>query len=294
MKILISGSTGNVGKVLVDKLLELKYEVIELTRNYKKSLELFSEQTLKIDLNLNQDDFTKKIIEYDPEIFIHLASYLTSKDDYESLIKISKTNNLLLRALDSLKHSKSLSFLINTGSFSQFFDNSQKINDAYLYSAAKTADLAFLDYYSKTYGFKYVSIIPYTIYGSIDSNKKIIDLLIDSTKSKNKIKLTAGEQILDFTHIDDLVKFYVRLINNNNNYSNGETLKFGTGIGTSIRDLAHLIEQITGKKTNVAWGYRKYRMNDIMKAVSPKIKDFKFIKLKSGLEEYIKLTETIN
>lgn len=110
MKILISGSTGNVGKVLVDKLLELKYEVIELTRNYKKSLELFSEQTLKIDLNLNQDDFTKKIIEYDPEIFIHLASYLTSKDDYESLIKISKTNNLLLRALDSLKHSKSLSF----------------------------------------------------------------------------------------------------------------------------------------------------------------------------------------
>ena len=263
MKILVTGSTGNVGSLLVNNLINNGHEVIEITRNIKKSREKFSDKTIKLNVDKNQNIFKKKIKEYKPEVCIHLASFLSSNDDFYSLKKISDTNFLLLRVLDSLKDIKEFKLFINSGSFSQYLKNDDEINPAYLYSAGKNSDLTYLKYYSNTYKFKSLSIVPYTIYGSIDSKKKIIDLIIDSLRSKQAIELTNGKQILDFIHIKDVVKFYSSIVENYQSIKNESIIKLGTGVGTSIRDLAKLVEKISFKKVNIIWGAKKYRKNDM-------------------------------
>ena len=111
MKILVTGSTGNLGTLLVNNLINNGHEIIELTRNIKKSQEKFSDKTIKVIIEKNQDNLKKKIKENKPEVCIHLASFLTSNDDFYSLKKISETNFLMLRILDSIKDIKEFKFL---------------------------------------------------------------------------------------------------------------------------------------------------------------------------------------
>ena len=42
----------------------------------------------------------------------------------------------------------------------------------------------------------------------------------------------------------------------------------GTGTGTSLKQLAKLIEIVFGKKTNINWGGKPYRKSDVMHAVA--------------------------
>ena len=94
-KILVTGSTGFVGQHLVKKLIDLNYSVLEITRNKKKSNQLFNNCTTK--LSLNDENFTRKVLEFNPRIVIHLASYLTSSDELtelEKLINFEMNNQL--------------------------------------------------------------------------------------------------------------------------------------------------------------------------------------------------------
>ena len=77
---------------------------------------------------------------------------------------------------------------------------------------------------------------------------------------------------LSIKRIGDKNELITHVINNFKKYlqlRNGEEFFLGTGYGTKIRDVASIIEKITGKKCNINWGGRPYRSRDIMHAVAP-------------------------
>lgn len=266
MKILITGSTGFVGRNLVPKLISNGHEVLELTRNINKSNKFFGDKTIK--LEIQDSEFKYKILKFNAEIVIHLASYLSSSDGFEEGKKLIKTNIFFLyKVLDSISKTQ-LKLFVNTGSFSEYKDCDSNLKPAYLYAATKTSSRAFLDYYSTTYHFKYCTVIPYTIYGVKDPARKIIDIIYESISSNKPLNLSPGKQILDFIHVDDVTDFYLLLVNNSHKFSNKSNFKLGSGVGHSLRQLANLIEEITRKKTNINWGGIKYRSSDIMYAVA--------------------------
>jgi nucleoside-diphosphate-sugar epimerase len=265
-KILITGSTGFVGRNLVPKLIFEGFEVLEITRDISKSLSLFRDKTKKIVV----DDilFKQKVVDFKPDIVIHLAAYLTSSDSIVDIEKLLNTNLFFLsKLLDALSNS-SIKLFVNTGTFAEYFYGDNLFLPAYYYAATKTASRSIVDYYSNAYRFKQATIVPYTIYGGKDSNKKIIDIIFDSIESKEKIDLSPGNQILDFIHINDVLEFYIKIIHNEVNLPIKTNFKLGTGIGHSIKDLANLIEKKTGKKTNINWSGKDYRKSDVMYAVA--------------------------
>lgn len=264
MKILVTGATGFVGKYLIQKLRNFDIRIIvrNINTNYPKEIQIvYSEEHL--------DLFQKNVKSYNPNIVIHLASYLTSSDDIRSIRNIIDSNILFPSILlESLK-STDLELFINTGSFAEYYYNDGRENPAYFYSASKIAIKPIIKYFKNIQGFKTINIIPYTIYGGKSKSKKVIDYMLDSVDSELYLEMTNGEQVLDFIHIDDVTDFYVHCINNIDMLNDEETYHLGTGRGTSIKELSNIIEDLTNKKTNINWGSKEYRPLDIMRATAP-------------------------
>jgi CDP-paratose synthetase len=174
--------------------------------------------------------------------------------------------------LSILGDCQSFKLFVNTGSFSEFASGTEQIHDAYLYAATKSAFRVLLEYYSRTKGFNYITATPYSVYGGKPTVKRLMDYLIESINAENPVPMTGGEQILDFIHVNDIVSFFISLLNHPflfDSLQNGDEFHLGTGKGTSIRQLATMIEDITEKKCNIQWGGRLYRKQDIMYAVAP-------------------------
>ncbi|AEF83117.1 NAD-dependent epimerase/dehydratase family protein [Leadbettera azotonutricia] len=263
MRILITGATGFVGSTLLPKL--SKHNIKVAVRNVSDDIG----RNIQILADDNFDRFKREIELFAPEIVVHLASSMIKNDDVYSIKNIIDSNILFTSILlESLKNT-SLRYFINTGTFAEYYLNDGDLNPAYYYSASKCATRYIIKYFKNLIGFKTINIIPYTIYGGVSKTKKVIDYIIDSLDSIVPIEMTKGEQILDFIHIYDVVNFYVYCIENLNKLTDSTDYHLGTGIGTSIRELAVLIEHINGKKANILWGAKQYRDLDIMKSIAP-------------------------
>ncbi|MFS2187015.1 NAD-dependent epimerase/dehydratase family protein [Mucilaginibacter sp. Mucisp84] len=294
MNVLITGSTGFLGKHLVPKVIEAGHHVLELTRDADKSEKLFGITTSKYVVTDDQDALTDALDVFKPEIAIHLASYLTSSDSYVDMKRLLDSNLLyMMRLMDALKTSK-LRFFINTGTFAEYFKGDANIDPAYLYAATKSASRYFVDYYSKAYGFKAATVIPYTIYGGNDSQKKIIDYIYESIITPEPVNMSPGGQVLDFIHVNDVVDFYLELISNYQSVPGKSVFKVGTGVGHTIKQLAEIIAQKSGTPCNINWGGKSYRPTDVMYAVADTSLqkdlfnwDAKVV-LETGVEDYLR------
>lgn len=293
MRILVTGSTGFVGSNLIPKLVE-NNQILEITRNLEKSERLFGTSTEKYLLNDKQDELVDKVKKFNPQIVIHLAAKLGSSCEYTETIKFLDANiYFLTRILDSIKDCN-VSLFINTGTFAEKYNNVELSSPAYFYAATKTASRSLVDYYSQLCSFKQLTIVPFTVYGKSDTNKKIIDLIIDSLNSSSSIPLTQGNQILDFIHIDDVVEGYLKAIDKLEFLPNKSNIELGTGKGYSLREVADLLERISSKKANISWGAIQYRPLDPMCSIAKKSEindvtgwDAK-IPLEKGLKLYLK------
>ena len=264
IRILLTGGTGFVGSHLVPLLKNYDYKIVVREISLKYPLE----KQILYDIKLT-DEFKKKVKEFNPSIVVHLASYLSSNDDSQSIIKIIDANILFTSILlESLK-STDLKTFVNTGSFSEYYLNDGFENPSYFYSASKIAIKPIIKYFKNLKNFKLINVVPYTIYGGLSRSKKVIDLLVESSLSVEPIDMTNGEQVLDFIHVKDVVEFYHECIINHEIISDNAVFHLGTGRGVSLRDISTILRDEFNIKVNVNWGALKYRELDIMKAVAP-------------------------
>lgn len=295
MKVALTGATGFVGQNLIPMLLSghPNLELLTLNKDVTKAEKFYPSSIYPNCTHIHVTEWDR-LIEFDPEVVIHLATVTTASNDTEVIRAMLDANiqfGVLL--LDALTKCRSLKLFVNTGTFAEYRFGNGAFESAYLYAASKTAFRAFVDYYSQLAGFRYITVVPYSIYGGKMTVKRIMDFIKESMDNENPVDMTMGEQILDFIHIDDIIKFYIYVIDHIQSIcnlgKNGEDFHLGTGRGTSIRDVAAIMEHLSGKKCNINWGGRPYRDRDIMYAVAPIAKTY-FL---TGWKAEISITEGI-
>lgn len=285
MKVLITGATGFVGQNFIPALIKKspQISIMTVSRSVEKAQQLFPDSHCQ-HISTGQ---LKQIVEYNPDVIFHLATLSTSRNDEDIISSMIDANITFgVNLLHYLSLCKNIKLFVNIGTFAQYRLGTQTVSDAYLYSASKTAFRQFVNYYSHLYNFKYVHLVPYTIYGGKSESKKLIDYIIESVHSEKAVDMTKGEQVLDFVHVDDVVSFFIFLIENISLFrfiNNGEEFHIGTGIGTRVRDLASLVEKTFNAKCNINWGGRPYREMDTMYSVAPIAKNLEILKWKASI-----------
>lgn len=290
MKIAITGATGFIGQNLIPILIQnCPYiELLTLNRNVNKAEELFPSLIYSQCNHIHITEW-EKLICFNPDVIFHLATISTARDDTNIISQMLNANIefgvLLLNALSKCSNVK---LFVNTGTFAEYRFGCENFDSAYLYAASKTAFRAFVEFYSKLAGFRYINIIPYSVYGGKMTIKRIMDYILESINSKEPINMTKGEQILDFIHVSDIARFYIYIINHIKDFctliNNGENFHLGTGVGTSIREIVSIVEKQSSKKCNINWGGIPYRKNDIMYAVAPIGKTLSFTNWKAKID----------
>lgn len=265
MKLLITGVTGFIGRNLIPFLKKeiAGIQILGIVRNVNLSTKILTPAEL-----CTIED-RERIIKFSPEYVIHLASHNSASDDSETLDRLLESNIVFgSKLLDILSQCNGLKMFVNTGSFSEYKWGREE-NPAYLYSATKSAFRSILKYYASKCGFKTVSVILYSVYGGLRTQKRLVDYIMDSIGSSEKVKMSPGAQRLDFIHMDDVCNFYFKLLKCESYMGENEEFHVGSGSTVTPREIVGVIEELTKYKCNVEWGGLPYRPNDIMYACAP-------------------------
>jgi CDP-paratose synthetase len=303
MKIVLTGITGFIGMNLMPQLSKLgkDNEYLTLNVDIEKAQMMYPSKKYHNFKHVQVSDL-ESVVTFNPDIVLHLAAIVTPTNNTEIILPMIAANiefGVLL--LDALQKCDNFKLFVNTGSFAEYRFGPNNFDSAYLYTATKTAFRTFVAYYAGLgKGFKYITAVPYSVYGGTMTVKRLFDYMAESLDAPTPVDMTKGEQVLDFIHVDDVAAFYAYTVAHVDEFlvlpNNGEEFHLGTGKGTSIREVAALMEDISGKKCNINWGGREYRERDIMYAVAPIEKNkcgWKAeIEIREGLRKFIERNES--
>lgn len=131
------------------------------------------------------------------------------------------------------------------------------------FAVAKLAGIKMCQAYNRQYRTNFISVIPANVYGindRFDENAHVVSSLI---KNFHEAKIKAQESVTiwgsgkskrDFLYVDDIADACLFLMKN---YNSSEIINVGTGVETSIKELAELVRQITGFKGKIIYDTTK-------------------------------------
>jgi CDP-3, 6-dideoxy-D-glycero-L-glycero-4-hexulose-4-reductase len=204
---LITGSTGYIGGKLAVHLADQGWHISLLVRpGVDKSLHPHLDKCNWYEYDGTVNSLHKISIDSNKCVVFHLAAYASVKKEFDSIDLLIESNILLGMHLLSFMQYKNLSHIIFTETYWQF-DKYGNDNPNTLYAATKMAFSNILKYSSK-HGINSTCLVLYDVYGLDDDRPKLINHLLKERLSKGVIKLSSGKQIMDYIHIDDVLKAF--------------------------------------------------------------------------------------
>ncbi|NOR49034.1 MAG: NAD-dependent epimerase/dehydratase family protein [Methanosarcinaceae archaeon] len=287
-KILITGGLGQVGSYLVDKLCSTA-EVTVLD-NYSST----TRESVPNGVTIVRDDIlsqrARELVTQN-DVVIHTAAQISvarSMDDplFDVRNNVFGTLNLLEAARSSNIHK-----FIYFSSAAVYgnpeylpIDEAHPQNPLSPYGASKLSGEKYCTMYHKAFDVPTVCIRPFNIYSPRQDPSNpysgVISKFIERVKeNQSPIIFGDGTQTRDFVSVHDIVDIVLLAIDNKK--AEGEVFNVGSGVPTTITELAQIIIDIYGANVDIEYtdsmpGDIKHSSSDISKARSigfePKVK----------------------
>ena len=263
---LVTGATGFVGSHLVKRLVQdgWKTHIVCRTDSQLPTSSEFTEIAKHI-YDGSTDSMIKCVAEAKPDIVFHLASLFLSQHETKDVNDLIQSNVLFGNQLLDAMRVNNVSKLINTGTSWQHYNN-EDYNPVCLYAATKQAFETLLEYYVQACNFKAITLKLFDTYGPDDPRPKIFNLLNKAAITGQPLDMSAGEQLIDLVHIDDVVEAFSicaqRLLENE--VRQKEIYAVSSGHALPLKELVDIYVKVTGQRLNINWGSRAYRYREVM------------------------------
>ena len=264
---LVTGATGFVGSNLVERLVQEGWQthIVCRTDSHIPDTPEFI-NVIKHIYDGSTDSLIQCVENAKPDIVFHLASLFLSQHESKDIEALIQSNVLFATQLIEAMRVNNISRFINTGTSWQHYNN-EDYNPVCLYAATKQAFEALLDYYVKACGFKTITLKLFDTYGANDPRPKLFNLLNKAATTRQALDMSAGQQLIDLVHIDDVIEAYLiaaqRLLEDK--VIQHENYAVSSGQPLPLKDLVELYAKVTEQTVNVNWGARPYRYREVMK-----------------------------
>jgi UDP-glucose 4-epimerase len=275
-KILVTGSSGFIGKKIVKRLDKLK---VITDSNISERIDLQNkEQVMKLD---------------SADMVIHLGG----KTPQNELKWSEYFDNNVIGTLNILEYciQKKVKKMIYVSSYVYGnpkycpIDENHPINPHNAYTESKYLGERLCEFYCNRSDLNLIILRPFNIFGESMREGFLITNLINSVKTGKKLTIVNKNSKRDFLHVDDFVDLIVKLIDCDFKF---EVFNVGAGRSYSFEDIIKKIERMTSQKINVDYEENKeIFIDDITSDISKiknKIKWQPRIKFDEGLEKMLK------
>lgn len=249
MKILLTGSTGFIGKRVLKELLDRNYEVIVLSGSESKETNVIP----SLDYKFNDNYFLENGCE-DVEIIIHVGAWIPKEtkvaDDIElSLSNITSTKALITSKLPKLRKIIFLSTIDVYANVGEAIDENTLTNPSTMYGWSKLYCEKMIQSFCKQKNLSYEILRIGHVYGEGEEvYKKVMPTMIKQALQGNDLTIYGdGEAIRTFIYIDDVAKTIVNSIN----YDKSEIINVVGNEEITINELAEVIKEECDNKINI-------------------------------------------
>jgi nucleoside-diphosphate-sugar epimerase len=249
MKILVTGGSGFIGGPVLMSLIE-NFNLVEILNLTRSSLKSTTKQieNYKCDLS-NAQTYINKVIEFEPEVVIHLA--------WEGIPDFSlemSTKNILssISFIEIVTKVQSCKKIIVTGSCFEYNNKFGICNELDgitpkdYFTFAKKTILSFLEFECNRKNIIYSWARLFYVYGPNQRKESLIPTLIETLKSNKSPDLRTPKNANDFIHVNDVADGIIKMISNN---IESGIYNLGSGNSTPVTEISKFVElALSGKE----------------------------------------------
>jgi UDP-glucuronate 4-epimerase len=262
VRIIVTGSSGQIGTTLALELLAHGHEVLGLDKRPNAwSTDVPTELVDLVDERVVAD----MQLPWTPDCIVHLAAWAKV---HQLVLEPDKALENVRMSFSALEIARRVDCPVVFGSSREVYgDIHRHVTDEAMadfvvaespYSASKIAGEAFFYSYAKCYGLPVLVFRFSNVYGRYDNDaermERVIPLFLSRIAQGEPITVFGGDKMLDFTYVDDCVAGIEagitalvdgKLVN--------ETINLAYGQGSTLHDLVNLLELALGKKADATW-----------------------------------------
>lgn len=304
-KVFVTGGTGFVGSHLLRRLVRCGAHVRALARasSRPERLEDVAGQIDWAEGNLQAGRQAWARILEGREIVFHLAAAGVQADSDSDPRTLVETNVVSLGPLMyACKESETVQRVVVAGSCFEYgsfaaerLSSSHPFRPVTVYSISKLASTLLAVAYGAHLGIETVALRLFHVYGPGEPESRLVPTLILKALAGERVRLTKGEQIRDFSYVTDVADAFLRAAMAEMGDQKQRVLNWGSGEPVSVAEVARMVMDLIPENGGIELGALPYRQDEMCRLVPDAREAQEFLgwraehSLREGLLETIKV-----
>ncbi len=249
------GSTGNLGSTLF-------HEIDQHRKNSSFVLKRIGRpEKISRDFNITPEGFITSSEGEFPDVIVNLSNSYFPNPRPEQLREMETAILGVANAISSSIKKTGCS-VISASTYFQYCPTEQQPWSHY--SELKNTAKEIIKTAAESCGTNFTDFVLFDNYGGLPRNK-FVDFLERSLLDGVQLECTEGAQVLNLTHVNDLVAAFVSAVDElaNTQGKGSQTYELKSQFTVSLRQLVDIAERASGRRASINWGAIPYREKEV-------------------------------
>jgi len=267
-RVAVVGGAGFIGSHVVQELLSEGSDVLVLDDLFAGKEEFVPEEVQFEKLDIVEDDIGSTLSEFDPDALVHLAAihYIPYCNDHpEEAVDVNTMGTR--RVLEAARNFDNLEAVTFASSAAVYppregpNKEASELGPMDIYGKTKLLGEDLLELFYEETGVPSTALRLFNVYGNRETNMHLIPAVLEQVEEEEtSIELGNMTPKRDFIHVTDVARAFTTALKS---FEGGfDSFNVGTGVEHSVRDVAEMIIDASGKRLDIEQDQDRVRESD--------------------------------